>query len=57
MAKVELSKVRKVYPNGFKAIHGVDIEIADGSIRQSFTTETILKQVPSLPEPFLHRSY
>ena len=30
MAGVELAGVRKVYPNGFKAIHGVDIDIADG---------------------------
>jgi sn-glycerol 3-phosphate transport system ATP-binding protein len=30
MARVELSDVQKVYPNGFKAIHGVDIDIADG---------------------------
>ncbi len=30
MARVQLSGVRKVYPNGFKAIHGVDIDVADG---------------------------
>jgi sn-glycerol 3-phosphate transport system ATP-binding protein len=30
MAQVELSGVQKVYPNGFKAIHGVDVEIAAG---------------------------
>jgi sn-glycerol 3-phosphate transport system ATP-binding protein len=30
MARVELSEVQKTYPNGFKAIHGVDIDIADG---------------------------
>jgi len=30
MAKVRLDNVEKTYPNGFKAIHGVDVDIADG---------------------------
>jgi len=30
MAQVELNGVRKVYPNGFQAIHGIDVDIADG---------------------------
>ncbi len=30
MARVELNGVQKVYPNGFKAIHGVDVDIDDG---------------------------
>ncbi|WP_279757294.1 sn-glycerol-3-phosphate ABC transporter ATP-binding protein UgpC [Mitsuaria sp. GD03876] len=30
MARVSLSKVEKVYPNGFKAVHGVDLEVRDG---------------------------
>ena len=30
MARVTLNGVQKVYPNGFKAIHGVDIDIGDG---------------------------
>lgn len=30
MAKVGLKNIEKTYPNGFKAIHGVDIDIADG---------------------------
>lgn len=30
MARVELHGVRKVYPNGFKAIHGIDLDVADG---------------------------
>lgn len=30
MARVELSGLKKTYENGFKAIHGVDVEIADG---------------------------
>ena len=27
MAKVVLKKVEKQYPNGFKAVHGIDLEI------------------------------
>ena len=30
MAEVVLDKVNKVYPNGFHAIHDLDIDIADG---------------------------
>ena len=30
MASVTLDKVRKVYDNGFVAVHGADIEVADG---------------------------
>lgn len=30
MAKVELRKVEKIYDNGFKAVHGIDLEIKDG---------------------------
>ena len=30
MAKVILKKVEKIYPNGFKAVHGIDLEINDG---------------------------
>ncbi|MDN5305323.1 MAG: hypothetical protein PWP46_2210 [Fusobacteriaceae bacterium] len=30
MAGVILKKVEKVYPNGFKAVHGIDLEIKDG---------------------------
>ena len=32
MARVELANVQKVYPNGFQAIHGVDVDIADGEL-------------------------
>jgi sn-glycerol 3-phosphate transport system ATP-binding protein len=32
MAEVVLDGVEKTYPNGFKAIHGVDIDIADGEL-------------------------
>ena len=30
MSKVILKKVEKVYENGFKAVHGIDLEIKDG---------------------------
>ena len=30
MAKVRLDNIEKTYPNGYKAIHGVDVDIADG---------------------------
>ena len=30
MADVNMNSVRKVYPNGFEAIHGIDLHIADG---------------------------
>jgi len=30
MAQLSLSKIEKVYPNGFKAVHGVDLQVNDG---------------------------
>ena len=30
MAALSLSKIEKTYPNGFKAVHGVDLEVRDG---------------------------
>lgn len=30
MANVVLKEIEKVYPNGFKAVHGIDLEIKDG---------------------------
>jgi multiple sugar transport system ATP-binding protein len=30
MATVNLEKVAKVYPNGFEAVHGIDLDVADG---------------------------
>ena len=32
MATVRLENVEKTYPNGFKAIHGIDVDIADGEL-------------------------
>ncbi len=30
MAEVIFNKLEKVYSNGFKAVHGIDLKIADG---------------------------
>jgi oligogalacturonide transport system ATP-binding protein len=30
VARVRLQKIEKVYPNGFKAVHGVDLDVRDG---------------------------
>jgi oligogalacturonide transport system ATP-binding protein len=30
MARVSLNKIEKVYPNGFKAVHGISLDIRDG---------------------------
>ena len=30
MAALQLSRIEKTYPNGFKAVHGVDLKVADG---------------------------
>jgi len=30
VARLQLEKIEKVYPNGFKAVHGVDLEVRDG---------------------------
>jgi multiple sugar transport system ATP-binding protein len=30
MARVALEQITKVYPNGYQAIHGLDLEVADG---------------------------
>jgi oligogalacturonide transport system ATP-binding protein len=30
MAQLSLSKIEKTYPNGFKAVHGLDLEVRDG---------------------------
>ena len=32
MTTVKLENIEKTYPNGFKAIHGVDVEIGDGEL-------------------------
>ena len=30
MATITLEQITKIYPNGFEAVHGVDLEIAEG---------------------------
>jgi multiple sugar transport system ATP-binding protein len=30
LARIALEKIKKIYPNGFEALHGLDLEIADG---------------------------
>jgi ABC-type sugar transport system ATPase subunit len=30
VAQLSLRKIEKVYPNGFKAVHGIDLEVRDG---------------------------
>lgn len=30
MARVQLQQIEKIYPNGFKAVHGVDLDVHDG---------------------------
>ena len=32
VASISLEGVTKVYPNGYEAIHGLDLEIADGEL-------------------------
>jgi multiple sugar transport system ATP-binding protein len=32
MATIELDGVKKVYPNGYEAVHGLDLNIADGEL-------------------------
>ncbi len=32
MATVELEQVKKVYPNGYEAVHGIDLDIAQGEL-------------------------
>jgi ABC-type sugar transport system ATPase subunit len=32
MAKFGLERITKVYPNGFKAVHALDLEINEGEL-------------------------
>ncbi|MGL5964233.1 MAG: ABC transporter ATP-binding protein [Fusobacteriaceae bacterium] len=55
MAKVILKKVEKEYPNGFKAVHGVDLEIQDGEFMvfvgpSGCAKSTTLRMVAGLEE-------
>ena len=55
MSKVVLKKVEKQYPNGFKAVHGIDLEIKDGEFMvfvgpSGCAKSTTLRMVAGLEE-------
>ncbi|AOY76078.1 ABC transporter ATP-binding protein [Clostridium formicaceticum] len=55
MAEVVLKKVEKVYPNGFKAVHGIDLHIKDGEFMvfvgpSGCAKSTTLRMVAGLEE-------
>ena len=55
MAEVSLEKIEKVYPNGFKAVHGVDLHVKDGEFMvlvgpSGCAKSTCLRMVAGLEE-------
>jgi multiple sugar transport system ATP-binding protein len=55
MAEVILEKIEKVYPNGFKAVHGVDLHVEDGEFMvlvgpSGCAKSTCLRMVAGLEE-------
>ena len=55
MAKVNLKKLEKTYPNGFKAVHGIDLDIKEGEFMvfvgpSGCAKSTILRMVAGLEE-------
>ncbi|WP_297404935.1 ABC transporter ATP-binding protein [uncultured Cetobacterium sp.] len=55
MAEVRLKKVEKQYPNGFKAVHGIDLHIEDGEFMvfvgpSGCAKSTTLRMVAGLEE-------
>jgi multiple sugar transport system ATP-binding protein len=55
MAGIKLEKVEKIYPNGFKAVHGIDLEIKDGEFMvfvgpSGCAKSTTLRMVAGLEE-------
>jgi oligogalacturonide transport system ATP-binding protein len=53
VAKLSLRKIEKVYPNGFKAVHGVDLEVHDGEFMvfvgpSGCAKSTILRMIAGL---------
>ena len=55
MAEVILKKVEKTYPNGFKAVHGIDLHIKDGEFMvfvgpSGCAKSTTLRMVAGLEE-------
>lgn len=55
MAEVSLKKVEKVYPNGYKAVHGIDLDIKNGEFMvlvgpSGCAKSTTLRMVAGLEE-------
>nr|WP_272210287.1 ATP-binding cassette domain-containing protein [Marinicella sp. W31]MDC2876152.1 ATP-binding cassette domain-containing protein [Marinicella sp. W31] len=55
MANVSLQKIRKIYPNGFEAVHGVDLDVRDGEFMvfvgpSGCAKSTILRMVAGLEQ-------
>lgn len=55
MAEVVLKKVEKLYPNGFKAVHGIDLHIKDGEFMvfvgpSGCSKSTTLRMIAGLEE-------
>ena len=55
MAEVVLEKIEKVYPNGFKAVHGIDLHVKDGEFMvlvgpSGCAKSTALRMVAGLEE-------
>nr|WP_319520553.1 ATP-binding cassette domain-containing protein [uncultured Martelella sp.] len=53
MASVNLEKIVKIYPNGFEAVHGVDLEVRDGEFMvfvgpSGCSKSTILRMIAGL---------
>lgn len=55
MAEIIIDKLEKVYPNGFKAVHGINLEIKDGEFMvlvgpSGCAKSTILRMIAGLEE-------
>lgn len=55
MSGIQLQSVGKIYPNGFQAIHGVDLEIHDGEFMvfvgpSGCAKSTLLRMIAGLEE-------
>ncbi|WP_319518519.1 ATP-binding cassette domain-containing protein [uncultured Martelella sp.] len=55
MAHVNLQQIRKIYPNGFEAVHGVDLNVRDGEFMvfvgpSGCAKSTILRMVAGLEQ-------
>ncbi|WP_176086813.1 sn-glycerol-3-phosphate ABC transporter ATP-binding protein UgpC [Martelella sp. HB161492] len=55
MANVSLRDIRKIYPNGFEAVHGIDLDVRDGEFMvfvgpSGCAKSTILRMVAGLEQ-------